>query len=61
MFNRADLTAVAPKAFGAEVGSACPLYSGVAPTGLYAQADDTRALAIALRTTRSTINALRLL
>jgi type II secretory pathway pseudopilin PulG len=40
-------TAVAPKAFGAVGGSACP------------QADDTWAPAIALGTTRSTINALR--
>ena len=57
MFNRANLTPVAPKAFGATGGSACPPYRGVTPTGLYAQADDTCDPAIALGTTRSTINA----
>ena len=45
MVDRAKLTAVDQKAFGAVGGSACP------------QADD-RVPAIALGTTRSTINAL---
>ena len=59
MFNRANLTAVAPKAFGAVGGSACLPYRGVVPTGLYTQADDTCDPAIALGTTRFTANALR--
>jgi hypothetical protein len=54
MFNRANLTSVT-SALGGSGGKPGRCFASV--TG--PQADDTRALAIALRTTRSTINALR--